>query len=142
MSGMSLITKTITRLLLPFIALFGAYMVAHGHLSPGGGFPGGVIIASAFVAVILAYGLSGTKKEIVMMRAEALESIGGISIVVLGLLGISLSMSFLQNVFPLGWIGDIFSGGIIPFLYLGVGIKVTAGILLIFYSMLFALGEE
>lgn len=143
MSGMSIIPKTVTRLLSPFVALFGAYIIVHGHLSPGGGFPGGVIIASAFLMVLIAYGLSGLKKEGLVMRAEILESVGGVTIVLLGLLGIFIGLNFLQNVFPAGCLGSLFSGGMLPFLYLGVGLKVTAGILLVFYSMLFALrGDE
>lgn len=142
MSGMSIVPKTVTRLLSPFAALFGAYVVVHGHLSPGGGFPGGVIIASAFLMLLIAYGLSGLKKEGAVMRAEILESAGGIAIVILGLLGVFLGLNFLQNVFPTGYPGSLFSGGEMPLLYLGVGLKVAAGILLIFYSMLFALGGD
>jgi multicomponent Na+:H+ antiporter subunit B len=142
MSGMSIIPKTIARLLFPFVALFGAYIVVHGHLSPGGGFPGGVVIASAFLMMAIAYGLSGLKRESALVRAEALETAGGVAIVLLSLLGISLGLNFLQNVLPTGFLGELFSGGILPFLYLGVGLKVTAGILLVLLSMLFAFGGE
>ncbi|MDI6606195.1 MAG: MnhB domain-containing protein, partial [Candidatus Omnitrophota bacterium] len=55
-SGMSLIVKTITRLTVGLILLFGIYIVLHGHLSPGGGFAGGVIIALSFVHLMLAFG--------------------------------------------------------------------------------------
>ncbi|GAG93870.1 unnamed protein product, partial [marine sediment metagenome] len=72
-----------------------------------------------------------------------LESVGGIAIVILGLFGLLLGISFLQNVFPIGELGQLFSAGNLPLLYLGVGVKVTAGIILIFYAMLFAFrGEE
>jgi len=142
MGGMSIIPKTITRLLFPFVALFGAYIVVHGHLSPGGGFPGGVIVASAFIMIAVAYGVEGLKKEKRVIRAEILESIGGLAIVIFGMLGIAIGLSFLQNVFPTGQLGELFSGGILPFLYLGVGLKVAAGILLVFYSMLFGFEGE
>ncbi|HID57013.1 TPA: hypothetical protein EYP37_10830, partial [Candidatus Poribacteria bacterium] len=54
--GMTVIVKTITRIVAGFITIFGAYIVLTGHLTPGGGFPGGVILACAFVLLTLAYG--------------------------------------------------------------------------------------
>jgi len=143
MAGMTVIVRTIARLLFPFTFLFGAYIVIHGHLTPGGGFPGGVIIAASIVMLILAYGIERTQKKVGFLHAEVLESVGGIAIVVLGLFGLLLGISFLQNVFPIGELGQLFSAGNLPLLYLGVGVKVTAGIILIFYAMLFAFrGEE
>lgn len=143
MAGMTVIVRTIARLLFPFTFLLGAYIVLHGHLTPGGGFPGGVIIAASVVMLLLAYGIERAHKRVGLLSAEVLESIGGITIVVLGLFGLLLGAFFLQNVFPLGSLGQLFSAGNLPLLYLGVGIKVTAGIILIFYAMLFAFrGEE
>ncbi len=144
MAGMTVIVRTIARLLFPFTFLFGAYIVLHGHLTPGGGFPGGVIIAASVVMLILAYGIERAQKRVSFLHAEVLESVGGLVIVVLGLFGLLLGITFLQNVFPLGELGQLFSAGNLPLLYLGVGIKVAAGILLIFYAMLFAFrgGEE
>jgi len=144
MAGMTVIVRTIARLLFPFTFLFGVYIVLHGHLTPGGGFPGGVIIASSVVMLFLAYGIERAQKKVGLLHAEVLESVGGLAIVVLGLFGLLLGTFFLQNVFPLGELGQLFSAGNLPLLYLGVGIKVAAGILLIFYAMLFAFrgGEE
>jgi len=138
MAGMTIIVRTIARLLFPFMFLFGAYVVAHGHLTPGGGFPGGVIIAASFVMLILAYGIEQTQKRVGFMNAEMLDSIGGLTLAILGLLSLLMGGLFLQNVFPLGELGHLFSSGNLPLLYLGVGIKVAAGILLVFYAMLFA----
>ncbi|MBA7594145.1 MAG: sodium:proton antiporter [Hadesarchaea archaeon] len=143
MAGMTVIVRTITRLLFPFTFLFGAYIVLHGHLTPGGGFPGGVIIAASVVMLLLAYGIERAETKVSFLQAEVLESIGGLAIVVLGLLSLLLGVAFLQNKFPLGELGQLFSAGNLPLLYLGVGIKVAAGILLIFYAMLFAFrGDE
>jgi len=143
MAGMTVIVRTITRLLFPFTFLFGAYIVLHGHLTPGGGFPGGVIIAASVVMLLLAYGIERAETKVSFLQAEVLESIGGLAIVALGLLSLLLGVAFLQNKFPLGELGQLFSAGNLPLLYLGVGIKVAAGILLIFYAMLFAFrGDE
>ena len=51
--GMTLIVKTITRLTVGLIMLFGIYIVLHGHLTPGGGFAGGVIVALSFIHLML-----------------------------------------------------------------------------------------
>ncbi len=143
MAGMTVIVRTIARLLFPFTFLFGAYIVLHGHLTPGGGFPGGVIIAASVVMLLLAFGIERAETRVSFLQAEVLESIGGLAIVVLGLLGLLLGVAFLQNKFPMGELGQLFSAGNLPLLYLGVGIKVAAGIILIFYAMLFAFrGEE
>jgi len=144
MAGMTVIVRTIARLMFPFMFLFGAYIVLHGHLTPGGGFPGGVIIAASVLMLILAYGIERAQKRVGFLHAEVFESVGGVTIVILGLFGLLLGTFFLQNVFPLGRLGQLFSAGNLPLLYLGVGVKVAAGILLIFYAMLFAFrgGEE
>jgi multicomponent Na+:H+ antiporter subunit B len=142
MAGMTVIVRTIARLLFPFMFLFGVYVVIHGHLTPGGGFPGGVIIAASVLMLILAYGIDYIHERMGFSHAEVLESIGGITIVVLGILGLLLGVFFLQNVFPLGRLGELFSAGNLSLLYLGVGIKVAAGIILIFYTLLFVFRGE
>lgn len=64
--GMSIIVKTVTRLTLGFILLYGVYIALNGHVAPGGGFAGGVIIALAFVHIMLAFG-----KETALYRLRA-----------------------------------------------------------------------
>jgi len=55
-SGMTLIVKTVTRITLGFILLYGIYVAVNGHKAPGGGFAGGVIIALSFAHIMLAFG--------------------------------------------------------------------------------------
>ena len=66
MEGMSTIVKRIAPLLAGLIFLYGIYIILHGHLTPGGGFAGGAIIAGAFILLILAFGSSALnlKKEV------------------------------------------------------------------------------
>ena len=142
MAGMSIIVRTVARFLTPFLLLFGAYIVVHGHLTPGGGFPGGVIIAAAVVLVIIAYGLDTVLRGLSISKTELLESIGAIGVALIGILGIIAGSAFLQNVFPTGELGRLFSAGELPLLYLSVGIKVMAGIMLICFAMLFAFWRE
>ena len=54
--GMTLIVKTVTRLTLGFILLYGVYITLNGRVAPGGGFAGGVIVALSFVHIMLAFG--------------------------------------------------------------------------------------
>ena len=64
--GMTLIVKTVTRLTLGFILLYGIYISMTGHESPGGGFAGGVIVALSFVHIMLAFG-----KEVALRRLRS-----------------------------------------------------------------------
>jgi multicomponent Na+:H+ antiporter subunit B len=74
--GMSLIVKTVTKLTLGFILLYGIYITLTGHRSPGGGFAGGVIVALSFIHIMLAFG-----KEVALrkLRSNALRLIVGVS---------------------------------------------------------------
>ena len=142
MAGMTVIVKTISRIVFPFTFLFGVYIIFHGHLTPGGGFPGGVIIAASVAMLVLAYGLERIQQNTNVLHAEALDTIGSMTIAVVGILGLLFGAYFLQNVFPLGGLGQLFSGGNFLWLYIGVGIKVAAGLLLILYAMLLATWDE
>lgn len=141
-NGMSIIVKTVSRLIFPFMFLFGIYIVLHGHLTPGGGFPGGVIIGSAVIMLILAYGYEQAQDVVSALKAEVAESIGGLIIVGLGITGIIIGISFLEQVLPLGTVGNLFSAGNLPILNIGVGIKVAAGFIGIFYAMMGLKGDE
>ncbi len=136
MAGMTVIVKTISRIMFPLIFLFGTYIIFHGHLTPGGGFPGGVIIAAAVAMLVLAYGLERIQKSTTVMQAEVLDTLGSMTIAMVCILGLFFGASFLETVFPIGVLGQVFSGGNFLWLYIGVGIKVAAGIMLILYAML------
>jgi multicomponent Na+:H+ antiporter subunit B len=110
-------------LLLPLILLFGVFIFLHGHLTPGGGFQGGVIIASG---VLLAF-LAGTLEELSHRLLGILEMIAGAGYVAVGALGLWLAAGFLDPRFlPTGEIGSLVSAGAIPIIYSLVGIKVGA----------------
>lgn len=116
------VLQTGSRVLLPFIVLIGVYIIMHGHLSPGGGFPGGVVIATAVFVVIL----TSVEPRVPHRLTSVLEGLAGLSFVGLGIAGIlSSSNSFLANILPLGTYGSLFSAGLIPVLYGVVGVKVA-----------------
>jgi multicomponent Na+:H+ antiporter subunit B len=111
--------------LFPIIILFGIYVIIHGHLSPGGGFQGGVIIASGFLLMFLA---KGDDLNINHKILELVESLSGAGFILIALLGLLVTDRFLGNFLPLGEVGKLFSGGVIPLIYIFVGIKVSAEI--------------
>lgn len=123
-----------TRLLLPLILLFGAYVFTHGHLTPGGGFQGGAIIASAILMLLLSNPLKRFSHRLISM----VESTSGVAFVFIGAFGIVLAGGFLDNrIMPIGTFGELFSAGAIPLIYTFVGLKVGAE----FSSMLVSLSE-
>ncbi|MEA1911258.1 MAG: Na(+)/H(+) antiporter subunit B [Spirochaetota bacterium] len=128
----SFILKTGSRLLFPLMFLFGIYIITHGHLTPGGGFPGGVIIATGFFVVLLTSESVKFNKTVM----SVLEGLAGLSFIGLGLVGLFGSgNSFLQNFLPLGSFNTVFSAGIIPIIYAVVGIKVAAELSSVVFAM-------
>ncbi len=110
-------------LLLPLIVMFGVYIFVHGHLTPGGGFQGGVVIAAGVLLVFLA----GTVREFAHETMHLLEILSGAGYVAIGLLGIWGAAGFLDPRFlPVGTTGELLSAGAIPVIYSLVGVKVGA----------------
>lgn len=117
----SLILNTGCRFLFPLILLFGAYIFIHGHLTPGGGFQGGAIIASAYVLIYL--GCRG--RRISEVGSKTTESLGGLIFIIIGLVGLAVGGHyFLSNFLPKGQLNTLFSAGIIPIIYIAIGFKV------------------
>ena len=115
------IVETATELLLPMVILFGVYVFMNGHLSPGGGFQGGAIIASGTMFMLLAL----PESHISRLMIAITESLSGFSYVVIGVLGVIFAGGFLDNrIMPLGTYGELFSAGAIPLIYTFVGLKV------------------
>ena len=122
--------------LVPPLVLLSIYIVVHGHLTPGGGFQGGVILASAFLMVYLA-GRYITFLQVSPKTAlDAGEGIGAGGFVLVGFVGMLAGAAFLENVLPLGQTGKVFSAGTIPIINLSVGLEVGTGLLLVMWEFL------
>ncbi len=113
-----------SRALFGIILMTGVFMAVHGHLTPGGGFPGGTMIASSLLLLYLANDEFRTKVQ----GFKLLESFAGIAYVAIGLAGLYISGYFLENFLPTGTIGELFSAGIIPIIYVLIGLKVGSEI--------------
>ncbi len=133
--GMTLIVKTITRISVWLIILYGIYIILHGHLSPGGGFAGGVIIALAFLNYLLAYGRKETENWINIRLLHDMESASAILFLIVGVLGIALAGSFLANWLSKGEMFRLLSAGTIPILNIIIGIKVCAGLFFVVWTL-------
>lgn len=117
----SFILKTGSYLLFPFMILFGLYIIVHGHLTPGGGFPGGVIIATGYFIIVMTSDAVKLREGLVSF----LEGLAGLTFIGFGLVGLFKPVdSFLFNFLPKGTFNTILSAGIIPFIYAAIGIKV------------------
>ncbi|MFC1540404.1 MnhB domain-containing protein [Candidatus Margulisiibacteriota bacterium] len=133
MNRISPIVKIFTRKLFPFILLYGCYLISHGHLSPGGGFQGGVIFGSAIILLGLVEGVKLTEKRFKEDFLSLAKNIGMLIFILLGFAGVFLGYSFLSDFLPRGGVGTVPSAGFILFLNLTIGFMVGTGIAVIFY---------
>ena len=119
--GPSEILQTGSALLFPLLLIFGVFVFVHGHLTPGGGFQGGVIIASGLLLLRLGQGAFPASHA----TLGALEAFSGAFYVALGILGLLLAGGFLDSrILPLGEFGSLLSAGTIPIIYSLIGLKV------------------
>ena len=136
MNGMTLIVKKVTQLMCGLIFMYGIYIITHGHLTPGGGFAGGAIVAGAFILLILAYGTGvfSLKKE--ESQTLLTETISLIIIIILASAGLFLgSYVFFNNYLPEGETGKLLSAGLVPLYNIFVGMEVAAALLTIFLGL-------
>jgi multicomponent Na+:H+ antiporter subunit B len=125
-------TRVMGLVLVGIVVTFGVYVVTHGQLTPGGGFQGGVILATAPLLVYLA----GDPKKFLRIAppwlVEVGEACGAAGFVLLGLLGLVRGGLYLQNVVPLGPSDPkITSAGTIPLINLSTGLEVAGGFVLL-----------
>ena len=110
-------------ILLPLIFIFAAYVIMNGHLSAGGGFQGGAVVASGVMLLLLAKPATQLGQDFLSFS----ESLAGVLFVLVGVAGIAFAGGFLDNrVLPLGQFGAFFSAGAIPVISILLGIKVGA----------------
>jgi multicomponent Na+:H+ antiporter subunit B len=134
-AGSTALRSVATALVGPVLVL-GIYIVAHGHLTPGGGFQGGVILMTAFLLVYLA----GTHIHLGRSRPidamEVSEAAGAAGFALVGVGGLVLAGAFLKNFLPFGQVGSLISGGAIPLLNISVGLEVMGALLVVLGELL------
>ena len=140
MSQGSMILKLISLPISIILICLGIMTILGGHITPGGGFQGGAMIASGIILSILVYGLGNSPLELSHTYIEVLESVGALGFVIFGLIGLFVGGFYLYNVgtdilnvvpaaiqnafhYP-----DVTNAGIIPYLNIFVGLKVFVGL--------------
>ena len=129
----SVLIRTLCRLLIPFIQLFGLYVIVHGHSSPGGGFQGGVILAASFILMSIAYGVDAMRQRFPLTAMLVLISVGVLIYGGIGLVSMLLGANFLDyGVLPGA---DPRSLGML-IVEIGVGVTVMAAMVSIFNELI------
>jgi energy-converting hydrogenase B subunit I len=149
---LSKIVRTVANQLILFILIFGLYVIAHGHLTPGGGFQGGAVVVSGVVMLLVAFNSKELKKSLRERFLSAMESTGALVFVALAFAGLGTVFfyNFLVGSPIFGDIpipgpnpGNLWTGGFIPLMNFAVGLKVIAGLSAVVLALaLFTSGEE
>jgi len=133
-SGMSLIVKTVARLVASFILLFGSYIALYGHLTPGGGFTGGVIVACSLILMLLAFGKRLVFQVMSQKAPTVWECVGALAFLLVAVAGY-FGGAFFLNLFAKGEPFRLFSGGTIPLSNMAIGVKVGAGLFGVYLAL-------
>ncbi len=111
-----------TDLLFPLLLVVGFYIILHGHLTPGGGFQGGVILAAAFFLGVLARPRQRLSHGVI----SVIEGLAGAAFIGIGLWALFADGEFLKPMLGTGTVGALLSAGTLPLLSLALGLKVGA----------------
>ncbi len=138
----------------PFCLIFGLYVVIHGHLSPGGGFQGGAVMATGAALLLVAHSYEDIITLIRKNTMKLCETVGLLMFITAGLSALATGGAFLNN-----WMahsgglfstpvaygvnpGVLASAGLIPLLNIAVGIEVLGGLTVILLHMLSGVKEQ
>ncbi|MBN1788236.1 MAG: hypothetical protein JW806_07555 [Sedimentisphaerales bacterium] len=138
MKGMTIIVKTIASWIKVLVFLFGIYIILFGHLTPGGGFAGGVILAGSYILLLLAFGKEYAEENLPISLASKLDCIAAFLFIALALCGFIYGAgfffyNFIQQKFLVEYesAGELVSAGAIPLYNIFIGIKVAASLFLV-----------
>lgn len=148
MMRMSKIVRTCADLMYPFVVIFGWYVIMHGHLTPGGGFQGGAVVATGAALVIVAYSYQEITSMLIKAVLMVQESTGLLLFIGAGLGGMVLGFPFFFN-----WLansgslfgmsvpygpnpGELNTAGFLPLMNIAVGIEVWGGLTLVILYLL------
>ena len=122
--------------LLPVTLVIGADVVAHGQLTPGGGFQGGVVLATGLHLLYVAGSYPVLRRLRPIGWYEYGEAVGMGAVVVLGVSGLLVGAGFLANVLPKGQLGQLFSAGSVGVFSIAIGAEVASGVVVLLAQFL------
>lgn len=134
--GMGIIVKTVTRLTVGIVFLYGINVALKGHIIPGGGLAGGGIIALALLSLILAFGKEAALKNINRKRITMIATLGMMMFLFLGLMGLVGGNLFSTDFPQTEGIFNIFKSNIIPLLNIAICLVVGSGVYTIFITLI------
>jgi multicomponent Na+:H+ antiporter subunit B len=134
--GSSDAVRLLALVLVPLLVALGVYIVLHGALTPGGGFQGGLVLAAAPAALILAGRYIELKILAPSWAIEAAEGIGAAGYCLLGLGGLVFASVFFKNFLPAGNPGQLLSAGFMPLNSIAVGLEVMGAFLIVWTAFL------
>lgn len=117
--------------MLPVTLLIGMYVIAHGQISPGGGFQGGVVAATALHLLYVAADYRALERIRPLGLFEVGDAVGEAAYVITGLAAVLAGSAFLTNVLPLGTFATLASGGTVAVLNAAVGMEVACGVVVL-----------
>jgi multisubunit Na+/H+ antiporter MnhB subunit len=139
MKGMTVIVKTIASWVKVLIFLFGINIVIFGHLTPGGGFAGGVILAASYVLLMLAYGREFAEQNLSLPVASKLDCVGAFLFALIAILGLvfggTFFVNFLYQKYLPGQPLHLISAGTIPLSNIAIGLKVGASLFMVILTL-------
>ena len=132
----NVVIRTVSRLSVPFIQLFGLYVIIHGASGAGGGFQGGIALASSFILMIIAFGVADVKRRINEKGIMIYSIVGILLFILTGLLSLLFAGNFLQlnvieEAFGIAGLHAILT----DIVEVGIGITVMAVMISIIYDM-------
>ena len=128
----SIVVTAVCRLVVPFAQIFGLYVIMHGHSSPGGGFQGGVILASSFMLLAVGDGIEEVRRRFSSLAVTVLSSAGVLIYAGIGVVCLLLGANYLDyGILPVAEPRSLGMLGI----EIGVGTTVTAAIVSIFHDL-------
>lgn len=146
------VAKVAARLLVPVIFIFGFYVIMHGHLSPGGGFQGGAVMATGVALLVVASTtIQGEEFLPSLKNIKLIETAGLVLFICTALAGIVLASGFMVNsaaglfgnAVEFGVTsGDLWTGRAIPIMNFAIGIEVFGALSVVILYMLKGLREK
>ncbi len=138
MKGMTVIVKTVASWVKMLIFLFGVYIILFGHLTPGGGFAGGVILASSYVLLLLAFGRQFVQEDLPLALDSKLDCLGALGFALIAvwplIWGGGFFVNFLLERLPESAL-KLVSAGTIPLSNIAIGLKVGASLFLVIFLL-------